>query len=131
MISMVLPNIEISKIVNASAEVVWRILTDTVQWMHWGPSIRDVKCSERQIKQGSKGRVQTAPGFWLSFEVTDYVHDRYWSWRVSGIRATGNRIEPLAEKMCRLAFEMPAFAMPCVGICAIAVRRIAWIAELD
>lgn len=125
----VFPYIVTSKIVNASAEAVWRILTDTAQWVHWGPSIRGVQCSERHIKQGSRGRAQTALGFWVSFEVTDYVHERYWSWRVSGIRATGHRIEPLADDMCRLAFEVPVFAMPYVALCAIAVRRISWIAE--
>jgi hypothetical protein len=130
MISMVLPSIETSKIVNAPSSVLWRILTDTTQWVNWGPSIREVECSERLIEQGSRGRVKTALGFWLPFEVTDFVSGRYWSWRVSGIPATGHRIEPLAEKMCRLALEVPFFAVPYLGICAIALRRIASIAEL-
>jgi hypothetical protein len=129
MIRLVLPYIETSTIVHASAKTLWSILTDTDQWLIWGPSIRHVQCSDSKIKKGSKGRVQTALGFWLSFEVTDYVHERYWSWRVMGIRATGHRIDPLTENRCLLAFEVPVFAMPYVAICAIAVRRIARIAE--
>jgi hypothetical protein len=38
---------------------------------------------------------------------------------------------PLGEDMCRLTFEAPVFALPYVGICALAVRRIARIAELE
>jgi hypothetical protein len=129
MISMVFPYIVTTKKVYASAEVLWQILTDTAQWVHWGPSIRKVECSERNIRQGSKGRVQTTLGFWLSFEVTEYMHEQYWAWRVSGIPATGHRIEPLSDKMCRLTFEVPVFAVPYVGICAIAVKRISCIAE--
>jgi hypothetical protein len=131
MIRAAMPTVATSKVIYASTHDVWNIVTDTVQWVRWGPSIRAVACPERYIRPGSKGRVQTALGFWLPFEVTDYVHERYWSWRVLGIHATGHTVMPLGEDMCRLTFEAPVFALPYVGICALAVRRIARIAELE
>lgn len=131
MIRIVFPSIETSKIAKASAETLWRILTDTTQWVHWGPSIRSVECSHKVIQKGSKGRIRTAFGFWLPFEVTDYSPGRFWFWRVGGIRATGHGVEPLANGRCRLFFSVPLWAAPYVIICHMAIRRIVLLAKME
>jgi hypothetical protein len=64
-------------------------------------------------------------GLWVPFVITDFEIDRYWSWRVLGIRATGHRVERLAEGLCRLTFEVPIFGAPYVIVCREAVARIA------
>jgi hypothetical protein len=130
MIRIVFPNIEISKIANASSETLWRILTDTTQWVIWGLSIRSVECTHKVIQKGSKGQIRTALGFWLPFEVTDHFSGRFWSWSVGGIRATGHGIEPLSKGRCRLVFLVPLWAAAYVIICHMAIRRIVLLAEM-
>ena len=47
----------------AGSSDVWRIITDTSLWPQWGPSVLDVKCSDRFILYGTKGFVKTVMGF--------------------------------------------------------------------
>ena len=72
----------------------------------------------------SLGRVQTALGVWVPFVITDFNDGLYWSWKVSGIHATGHRVEQVDYKKCRLIFEVPWFAAPYVTVCKIAAERI-------
>jgi hypothetical protein len=130
MIRIVCPNIETSKITKASPETLWQVLTDTTQWVIWGLSIRSVECTHKVIQKGSKGRIRTALGFWLPFEVTDFFPGRFWSWRVAGIRATGHGVEPLANGRCRLFFVVPLWAAPYVIVCQLAVRNIVCLAKM-
>ena len=51
--------------IHAPALVAWRLLIDTHEWPHWGPSVTAVDCPTRLIGPGTRGRVQTAPGLWL------------------------------------------------------------------
>ena len=46
-------------------EVAWNLLTDTIQRPRWGPSVREVTCSDRFIRKGSDGLVRTAIGLTL------------------------------------------------------------------
>ena len=118
-----------SIIIAAPLEVVWKILVDTHLWSSWGPSVNGVRCRDRFIQSGSKGNVRIALGIWIPFEITDFVPEKRWSWRVMNIRATGHRVEYLATKQCRLTFEVPWIAAPYLLICKIAARRIKLIAE--
>lgn len=124
MIKITFPYIEISRVVGAAPKRVWRLLTDTSTWEHWGPSVLAVRSSDRYIKKGSYGRVKTALHFWVPFEVTDLDSGKYWSWRISGISATGHRIEDLDEESCRLVFQVPFWAAPYLVVCKIALDRI-------
>jgi hypothetical protein len=108
----------------APAARVWSILTDTRAWPAWGPSVSRVECAQRYITAGSRGRVRTVIGVWLSFEITDFVDGRYWSWKVAGIPATGHRVEPLGRDSCRLSFEVPTLAAPYLAVCRVACLRI-------
>lgn len=119
-----IPYIETSGIVNASCTVLWDLLTDTSRWVEWGPSVLAVKCSERYIQLGSKGRVRTAVGLWVPFTITEMDDGRYWSWHVFGVPATGHRVDRVGKGICRLVFQVPIFAAPYIIVCQIALYRI-------
>ena len=109
----------------ASPQRAWDLLTDTVQWPKWGPSVKGVFCDQRVIRCGSRGRVRLPVGVTLPFVVTDYVHLHYWRWKVAGVSATGHRLIPIGRGACRIRFEMPVYWMPYVIVCRIALSRIA------
>jgi len=108
----------------SSAPRVWSILTDTHLWPVWGPSVTRVESTTRFITADSRGRVRTAVGLWLPFEITGFDDGRFWTWRVAGMRATGHRVEALGDDRCRLSFEVPAAIAPYLVVCGIACRRI-------
>ena len=116
-------------IIAASSKRVWRVLTDTKCWPRWGPSVRAVRCRDRFIQSGSKGSVRSFFGVWLPFEITDFVPEKKWSWRVMHIEATGHRVETLTPDKCRLVFEVPHIAAPYLLVCKIAALRIRRICE--
>ena len=108
---------------------VWDVFVDTVRWPEWGPSVREVVCSDRKIRAGSAGRVRTALGFWIPFEITGFDRPRYWSWSVGGVPATGHRVEAGPGGGSIIVFEVPLAAAPYGLVCMIAAKRIARIAE--
>jgi uncharacterized protein YndB with AHSA1/START domain len=120
---------ETETIIAASSKLVWEVLTDTNCWPQWGPSVTDVRCRNRFIQSGSKGSVRTALGFWLPFEITEFVPGIKWSWRVMNIPATGHRVEALAPGQCRLVFEVPGIAAPYLLVCKVAAHNIKRICE--
>jgi len=115
--------------IQADAALVWDILTDTRRWPEWGPSVMAVDHEGAHIHASSAGRVQIPLGIWLPFRVTRFQPGRSWSWRVSGIPATGHRVEPGNPGECDLSFEVPVLAAPYLAVCREAARRIARIAE--
>ena len=125
MLRMSFPNIEIGRRINASPQALWEVITDTTRWVVWGPSITAVECSSRYIRKGSTGRIQTAVGLWIPFVITEMDDGRYWSWHISGVPATGHRVDRLGKGICRLVFQVPVFAAPYVIVCQIALHRIA------
>jgi hypothetical protein len=124
MIRIAFPYIEISRDLGVSPKRVWELLTDTVTWKIWGPTVLAVQSSDRYIKKGSHGRIKTVLRFWVPFEVTDIESGAYWYWRIYSIKATGHRIEPLDDSGCRLIFQVPFWAFPYLVVCNIALDRI-------
>jgi len=120
----------VSRDVDAPADVVWTLFTDTRWWPKWGPSVGAVEVDgdERTVREGTTGRVRVA-GAWVPFRV-DRCRDRRWTWRVAGVPATGHRVESL-DGRSRAAFEVPLLAAPYAAVCARALRTIARLAERD
>ncbi|WP_152041100.1 SRPBCC family protein [Salinigranum salinum] len=118
----------VSRIVDAPADEVWELLTDTTRWPEWGPSVAAVDCSERSIAQGTRGRLRVAGvGVWVPFVVdsyTDHGDERRWTWTVARVPATGHRVDAL-DGQCRVTFEVPLLAAGYVPVCRRALDRIA------
>ena len=129
MVKFVSGHIEVYRDMRVSCDKVWDIITDTTRWVEWGPSIMAVECHDRYIRKGSRGRVRTAIGLWVHYEITACDEGKYWSWRVFGIHATGHRVEQQGDDICRLIFEIPFLAVPYAYVCKTALKRIARIAE--
>lgn len=125
MIRFGFPNLEVSETVPGPCDRVWDLLVDTTRWAQWGPSVSAVSCSDRRIRRGSTGWVETPLGLRVPFRITDLEAGRFWMWSVCGIPATGHRVEPLDGRRCRLTFTLPALAAPYAIVCRLAMRRIA------
>jgi hypothetical protein len=118
----------VSRVVDATADEAWDVLTDTTRWPTWGPSIAAVDCPSRHIAAGTAGRVRlTGVGLWVPFEVDSYVDtgdEKRWTWAVGGVPATGHRVDPL-DGQCRVGFEVPLVAAGYVPVCRRALGEIA------
>ena len=128
MISSDMRRFDVSWTAAAPRAAVWDIFVDTRRWPEWGPSVREVVCSDRKIRAGSAGRVRTALGFWIPFEITDFDPPRRWCWKVGGLPATGHRVDEEPAGGSLVVFEVPFAAFPYGIICLVAARRIARIA---
>jgi hypothetical protein len=118
--------IEVSRELPVSAGRAWSLPTNTRRWPDRGPSVRGVDCTDREIRAGATGTVETG-GLEVSFEVV--ACDPYrWTWRVARTPATGHRVDPLGENRCRVVFEVPLLVAGCVPVCRRALDRIAEIA---
>ncbi|BBO71948.1 hypothetical protein DSCA_58780 [Desulfosarcina alkanivorans] len=119
-----------SKRLDAAGGHVWRLITDTRSWPHWGPSVRAVDCGDRFIHAGSSGRILTPIGIWVPFSAETFDPGRYWDWRVGGLAATGHRVAPIGPNRCRLTFTVPAWAFGYGLVCRLALNRIdRWLAQ--
>lgn len=119
----------VSRRVDAPAEVVWKLLTDTGQWPAWGPSVSGVEpatagLESSELRSGSRGRVRTILRVALPYTVTRFEAGRYWQWSVAGVRATGHRVEPQKDGGCLVIFTVPWWAPAYLPVCALALRRI-------
>jgi len=115
------PTLSFSKYLDVPSASVWRLMTDTLTWPVWGPSIRGVDCKDRYIRAGSSGRIRTPVGIWVPFVVGTFEPGSYWDWRVAGVPATGHRVEPLGPHRCQLTFTVPAWAFGYGLVCRLAL----------
>lgn len=129
--------LEVGRPLRADAATAWDLLTDTGRWPDWGPSVGAVECDDRQIKDGSRGRVRVA-GVWVPFEVDSLTapgietgRPGRWTWSVARVPATGHRVEPLGEGRCRVVFEVPPLAAPYALVCERALERLVRLVERE
>ena len=116
--------IAVGRSYNAPASVVWDMITDTLQWPQWGPTVRRVESADRFIRKGTRGRVLTAVGVWLPFVIVEYIHRSFWNWKVASVKATGHRIQQTKDGGSCLWFEVPIIAAPYSLVCRMALVRI-------
>jgi len=124
MIKISFNRVSIGKFYPASPLLVWDLITDTTQWPRWGPTVKRVQFPERFIRKGSSGQVLTAFGIWLPFDIYEYKHASFWSWKVATIKATGHRLQAAETGGCYLWFEVPVVAAPYALVCQMALGRI-------
>jgi uncharacterized protein YndB with AHSA1/START domain len=117
--------LRLTRDIAAPASAVWALLTDIERWPDWGPTVRAGELpGPGPLSAGSRGRVQTAVGLWLPFEVTHFEEGRAWAWEVAGIPATDHTVEPVDDGRCRASFGVPWPAAPYLGVCRLALRRL-------
>ncbi|MGD9619315.1 MAG: SRPBCC family protein [Mycolicibacterium sp.] len=123
------PVLTVDRPIAAPASRVWHILLDLDAWPLWGPSVRraELDGGGRELGPGSRGRVHTALGVSLPFEVTEFDAGRYWAWEVGGMSATGHEVSGNAVR-CRARFDVPWWAAAYLPVCAAALGRIDGIA---
>jgi hypothetical protein len=101
--------------VDAPAETVWSILTDTRRWPEWGPVVADVESSTRYVETRTIGRIRfegtAAPVPFAVREVDDVAHR--WTWDLARLFGSGHRVESLPDGS-RVGFELP-LAAPGLG----------------
>jgi uncharacterized protein YndB with AHSA1/START domain len=119
-----IPTLNFTKYFDVPLDRIWRLITDTHTWPHWGPSVRAVDCAERFVRAGSSGRIRTPMGIWVPFVVQSFEPEHYWDWRVAGVPATGHRVESVGPNRCRLTFTVPVWALGYGLVCRLALMRI-------
>lgn len=110
--------------VEAPAEDVWKLITRFERWPDWGTTVRGVEADAEAVRPGLTGRVHTAVGIWLPFEITDVVDGRSWSWAVAGRPATRHFVTPLSPARCRVEFTVAWPLAPYGLMMWLALRRI-------
>jgi len=115
--------------VGAAVDEVWRLISEFEQWPAWGPTVLAVESDATAVGPGVTGRVKTAAGFWLPFEITEVEPGRSWNWKVAGIPATGHRVESLGDGSGRVEFTAPIVIYPYVVVLRRGLRRLKELAE--
>jgi uncharacterized protein YndB with AHSA1/START domain len=110
--------------IDAPAATLWNLLVDLDAWPRWGPSVRRAAVEGGTLAAGVRGRVVTALGVSLAFEVTTFEPGRAWAWKVGGMTATEHRVEPLGPDRCRVGFGVGWPATPYLAVCRVALGRL-------
>ncbi len=119
----------VSVVIDAPAERVWTLLAEFARWPQWGPSIRAVETATERVAPGAVGRVKTAAGFWLPFEITAVEPGRAWDWKVAKIPATGHAVIPLGPTRSRATFSAPWLVAPYMLVLRVGLGRVRRLAE--
>lgn len=114
----------VDQTIDAPAERVWDLLTNTAAWPEWGPTVRSATLDGEELEAGATGTVRTSVGFELPFEITEFETGRRWSWKVGGVPATSHEVEPLSPERCRAGFGIWWAGAPYLAVCRLALCRI-------
>lgn len=113
----------VDRLIDAPADVVWRILVDLEAWPEWGPTVAGAELDGAAFELGATGRVWTPVGVPLRFTISELDPGRSWAWRVAGIPATRHGVEPHGAG-CRAWMSAPTLAPAYLPVLAVALRRI-------
>ncbi len=108
---------------------VWSALTRPALWPKWGPSLTSAS-GPPTIGPGSHGTVTPVLGPKLTWTVDAFARDRFWSWRVGGIAATGHAVAPArstgtGEPRTEVVFDAPWWALFYLPVLHLGLRRLA------
>lgn len=122
--------ITVRRRVEAPADVVWEVLTDTERWPDWGPPVTDVDYPDGEIVPDTTGDVEALGVLDVPFRIED-VDDEVWTWTAWGRTppADGHRVEPIGDDACRVTLELPLWAPWYVPLCVVALRNVAGLVE--
>ena len=121
-----MPTIE--RFIDAPPDAVWSVLVDLDAWPQWGPSVQGAELAEAgPLGLGSRGKVWAPFGVALPFTITEFEENRRWTWEVAGISATSHGVDPDGDG-CRAWMSVPLWAPAYLGVCAVALQRIARLA---
>lgn len=115
-----------SRIIHATAERLWDILTTPHLWTEWGPSITHVSSSDSPIILGTRGvlKLSLLP-LSVPFVITEYTHLKSWSWKVAGLPATTHTLRTIDPFLCEVTFGVPSpLLAPYLTICNHALKKI-------
>lgn len=115
----------IDRFIAAPPAAAWDLLVDVAAWPIWGPSVRRALLLDGAtgLSLGTRGDVWTAVGVRMPFVITEFEPGHRWTWRVSGVPATGHQVTPTPGG-CRVRFEVPWWATAYLPVCAVALSRI-------
>ncbi len=118
--------LEVGVMAAAEAEEAWDLISDARWWPRWGPSVREVRVEGAwsRVHEGMAGRVRTALGFWLPFEIHHVASGTSWDWKVAGVNATSHRVEPEGRDQTWVWFRVPFWAGPYAVVCLAAGLQI-------
>jgi Polyketide cyclase / dehydrase and lipid transport len=121
--------LSVDRFIAAPPSVVWNLLVDLDAWPEWGPTVSSawLDAPHTRLESNVTGTVRTAFGVAVPFTVTEFEPGRHWAWRVAGVPATHHRVEP-AGSGARASMSVPWWAAGYLTVCAIALRRIDYIA---
>ncbi|WIM88168.1 SRPBCC family protein [Candidatus Mycobacterium wuenschmannii] len=119
----------VDRYIAAPPSVVWNVLVDLDAWPKWGPTVSAASLDppHTRLESNVTGTVRTSLGIAAPFTITEFEPGRHWAWRVAGIPATHHRVEP-AGNYSRASMAVPLWAAAYLSVCAIALRRIDYIA---
>ena len=116
--------------VDAPAETVWAILTDTTRWAEWAPVVTAVESSTRRIEPGTTGRMRfQGVAVPVPFEVREVDEASYrWTLEFAHLFSSGHRVEARGDGS-RVGFELPPVAAGYAPVVSRACANIADLAE--
>lgn len=122
--------IEVSRVVDAPADVAWDLIANTGNWREWGPPVTGVDPDETDLEAGMTGRVHTLHLAWVPFRI-EACEDRRWTWSVFGRSppADGHRVEPDGPGRSRIVLEVPLWAPWYIPLCYRALSNLARLAR--
>jgi hypothetical protein len=121
-----MPTVEQS--IAARPDAVWSVLIDLDAWPQWGPSVQRAELADSgPMKLHSHGKVWTPFGIALPFTITEFDDGHSWAWEVAGIGATRHGVDSDGDGS-RAWMSVPLWAPAYLGVCAIALQRIARLA---
>ena len=89
-------------ITSAGPEVVWSVLADVEHWRDWTPTVIEVKAlNGTGLKVGAKYRVAQPKLRPATYEVTEYVPNRRFTWVqkfAGGAMIADHRVVPVREQ---------------------------------